>query len=39
MPVVMQDQLYEICIHPAFNWSFMPDSTYDKRQEKIVGDM
>ena len=39
MPVVMQDQLREICIDPSFQWSFMPDSTYDKRREKIVEDM
>ena len=39
MPVVMQDQLLDICTDPSFQWSFMPDSTYDKRQERIVGDM
>ena len=39
MPVVMQDQLLDICTEPSFQWSFMPDSTYDKRQERIVGDM
>ena len=39
MPVVMQEQLHDICIDPSFNWTFVPDSTYDKRREKIVEDM
>lgn len=28
MPVVMQDQLIDICTQPEFTWSLLPDATY-----------
>ena len=39
MPVVMQDQLHDMCTDPTFMWSFLPDATYDKREEAITGAM
>jgi len=39
MPVVMQDQLHDMCIDPSFQWTFLPDATYDKREEKLVQKM
>ena len=32
MPVVMQDQLHDMCVQPDFNWSFLNDATYDNRE-------
>ena len=27
------DQLHDMCTDPTFMWSFLPDATYDKREE------